>query len=77
LVDLNLKEDEIENLKKTISTQEEEIKNKDKVIGEYQKVKSKKLTDMERMKNTFSRKSYMIGDIHIIWDEIINEIGKI
>jgi hypothetical protein len=42
---------EIDKLKKTISTQNEEIKDKDKVIEEYQKLKSKMLTDIEQMRN--------------------------
>jgi hypothetical protein len=74
---LNLKEVEIEKMKKTIATQNEEIKDKDKVIGEYQMLKAKMLTDMEQMKNKLSGKPYLIGARHIIWDEIINEVGKI
>jgi hypothetical protein len=77
LVDLNLKGDEIEKLKKTISTQQEEIKDKDKIIGEYHKLKAKMLIDMEQMKNKLSGKPYLIGARHIIWDEIIDEVGKI
>jgi hypothetical protein len=74
---LNMKGDEIEKLKKTIATQNEEIKDKDKVIEEYQKLKSKMLIDMEQMKNKLSGKPYLIGARHIIWDEIIDEVGKI
>jgi len=32
---------------------------------------------MEKMNNKFSGKPYMIGARHIIWDEIINEVGNI
>jgi hypothetical protein len=44
LADLNLKGVEIEKLKKTISTQNEEIKYKDKIIGEYHKLNEKLLS---------------------------------
>jgi len=44
LADLNLKGFEVEKLKKTISTQNEEIKDKDKFIEEYKKMKAKMLT---------------------------------
>jgi hypothetical protein len=75
---LNLKGVEIEKLKKTISTQNEEIKDKDKIIGEYQKLKEKDANIyMEQMKNKLSGKPYLIGSRHIIWDEIIAEVGKI
>jgi hypothetical protein len=77
LADLNLKEVEIDKLKKTISTQNEEIKDKDKVIEEYKKLKAKMLTDIEKMKNKLSGKPYLIGARHIIWDEIISEVGKL
>jgi hypothetical protein len=74
---LNLKEVEIEKMNKTISTQSEEIKNKDKVIGEYHKLKYKMLIDMGKIKNKLSGKPYLLGAKHIIWDEIISEVGKI
>jgi hypothetical protein len=77
LADLNLKGVEIDKLKKTIATQNEEIKDKDKVIEEYQKLKAKMLTDIEKMKNKLSGKPYLIGARHIIWDEIISEVGKL
>jgi len=38
---LNVKGVEIEKLKKTISYEKEEIKDKDKIISEYQKLKTK------------------------------------
>jgi hypothetical protein len=56
LTDLNMKGDEIEKLKKTVATQGEEIKDKDKVIAEYQKLKAKMLTDMQQLKNKLSGK---------------------
>jgi hypothetical protein len=77
LADLNLKGIEIEKLNKTISTQNEEIKDKDKIIGEYQKLKVKMLTNIEEMQNNFFGKPYLIGAMHLIWDEIITEVGKI
>jgi hypothetical protein len=77
LADLNLKGAEIEKLKKTVATQGEEIKDKDKVIAEYQKLKAKMITDMEKMKDKLSGKPYLIGEKHIIWDAIIDEVGKI
>jgi hypothetical protein len=64
-------------LKKIISTQNEEIKDKDKIIGEYHKLKAKMLTYMEQMKDKLSGKPYMIGARHIIWDEIIAEVANI
>jgi hypothetical protein len=77
LADLNMKGDEIDKLKKTIATQNEEIKDKDKIIEEYKKLKAKLLTDIEKMKNKLSGKPYLIGSRHIIWDEIISEVGKL
>jgi hypothetical protein len=76
LADLNMKGDEIDKLKKTIATQNEEIKDKDKIIEEYQKLKAKLLTDIEKMKNKLIGKPYLIGARHIIWDEIIGEVSK-
>jgi hypothetical protein len=75
LSNLNLKGVEIERMKKTIFAQNEEIKDKDKVIEEYHKLTTKILTDMEKMKNKLSGKPYLIGARHIIWDEIIKEVG--
>jgi thioesterase domain-containing protein len=76
LEDLDLKGDEIEKLKRTIATQGEEMKDKDKVIAEYEKLKAKMLTDIEQLKNKLSGKCYLVGARHIIWDEIINEVGR-
>jgi hypothetical protein len=64
-------------MKKTIATQNEEIKYKDKFIGEYQNLKVKMITYMEQMKNKIVCKPYLIWARHIIWDEIINEFGNI
>jgi len=35
------------------------------------------LIDMEKMKSKFFGKPYLIGVRHIIWDEVIDEVGKI
>jgi hypothetical protein len=35
------------------------------------------VTSMEKMKNKLSGKPYLIGDRHIIWDAIIDEVGNI
>jgi hypothetical protein len=77
LADLNMKGVEIEILKKTISEKKEEIKDKDKTISEYQKLKAKMLTDMEQMKTKLSGKPYLVGAKHLIWDEIINEVARL
>jgi hypothetical protein len=77
LSELNLKGVKIEKMKKTKSAQNEKIQDKDRVIGEYQKLKFKMLIDMEKMKNTLSGKPYLVGARHIIWDEIISDIVKI
>jgi uncharacterized phage infection (PIP) family protein YhgE len=77
LVDLNMKGAKIDKLKKTIATQNEEIKDKDKVIAEYQKLKTKMQTNIDQMKDKLFGKPYLIGARHIIWDEIINEVSKI
>jgi hypothetical protein len=77
LENLNLKGVEIDKLKKTISTQNEEIKNKDKVIEEYQKLKAKMLTYIEQMKNKLTCKPYLIGAKNIIWDEIMSEFCRL
>jgi hypothetical protein len=57
--------------------QNEEIEQKDKIISKYQKSKSNLLTDIENMQHKLSGKPYLIGATHIIWDEIIAEVGKI
>jgi len=48
---LNMKGDEIDKLKKTITTQNKEIKDKHKIIEEYQKLKAKLLMDTKKMNN--------------------------
>jgi len=35
------------------------------------------LRDMEQLKRKFSGKSYLVRARHIIWNEIVNEDGKI
>jgi hypothetical protein len=77
LADLNLKVVEIEILKKTILEQNEQIKDKEKIIAEYQKLKTKMLTDMEQMKTKLTCKPYFLGAKHLIWDEIISEVTKL
>jgi chromosome segregation ATPase len=83
LSELNLKGVEIEKLNKSISTQNEEIKvfkeqlkDKDKIIEEYHKLKAKMLTDIEQLQNKLSGKPYLIGARHLIWDEIIMRLEK-
>jgi hypothetical protein len=34
-------------------------------------------TNIEQLQNNISDKPYLIGARHIIWDEIIVEVGKI
>jgi hypothetical protein len=46
LSDLDLKKDEIEKLKRTIGTQVQEMKEKDKVIAKYEKIKDKMLIEI-------------------------------
>jgi hypothetical protein len=46
----------IEKLNKTIVTQGEKIKDTDKIIEEYQKLKAKVITYIEKMKNNLSGK---------------------
>jgi hypothetical protein len=60
-INLNLKEVDIEKIKKTNTKQNEEIKNKEKIINEYQILKAKMLIDMDNMKNKLSKKPYLIG----------------
>jgi hypothetical protein len=77
LVNLDLKGDEIEKLKRTVATQDEEMKGKDKFLAEYENLKAKLLTEIEQLKNKLCGKCYLVGARHIIWDEIINEVSKI
>jgi hypothetical protein len=77
LADLNLKGVEIEKLKKTISDQKEEIKDKDKTVAEYQKLKTKMQKEIDQLSDKLSGKPYLIGARHVIWDEIINEVTKL
>jgi hypothetical protein len=64
-------------MKKTIYAQSEEIKYKDKVVEEYQNLKDKMIANMEQIKNNLSGIPYGIGARHIIWDEIMSEVGKL
>jgi hypothetical protein len=54
----------IDKLKKTIATQNEETKEKDKIIEEYQNMKDKFLTDIDKIKNKLTGKPYLIGSRH-------------
>jgi len=49
LADFNLKGDKIEKVKKKISTQNEDIKYKDNIIGEYYKLKAKMKIDIKKL----------------------------
>jgi hypothetical protein len=49
LEDLDLKKAEIEKLKRIIATQDEEMKEKDKVIAKYEKLKDKMITNIEEV----------------------------
>jgi len=66
LENLNLKGDKIEKLKKTVATQGEKIKDKDKIIVEYEKLKAKLLIKIEQLEKKLSRKSYLVEARHII-----------
>jgi hypothetical protein len=33
--------------------------------------------DIDQLSDKFSGKPYLIGDRHVIWDEIINEVTKL
>jgi len=73
---LNMKGAKIDKLNKTIATQNEEIKDKYKIIEEYQKLKAKLLTEIEKMKNKLTRKPYLIRAKHIIWDELSMKLAS-
>jgi len=66
LLYLDLKKDEIEKLKRTIGTQVQEMKEKDKVIAKYEKLKDKMLIEIEQLKNKLCHKFYLVGARHII-----------
>jgi chromosome segregation ATPase len=78
LSEINQKGFEIEKLKKIVSSHQEEIKtfqdqitDKDKVISEYQRIKSNLVADIEKLKHKKAGKAYLIGARHLIWDQII------
>jgi SMC interacting uncharacterized protein involved in chromosome segregation len=77
LSSINQKGVEIEKLKKKIETLQDQAKDKDKVISEYQKIKSNLKAEIEQLKHKKVGKAYLIGARHLIWDHIITEIGKI
>jgi hypothetical protein len=83
LSELNLKGVEIEKLKKSVSVQNDEIKifreqlkDKDKTIEQYQKVKAKLQGDVEQLQSKLVGKPYLIGARHLIWDQIITKVTK-
>jgi hypothetical protein len=84
LSDLNFKEVEIENLKKSVVVQNDELNilrdqmnDKDKTITQYQRTKSKLQEDFDLLKNKLVGKSYLIGARHLIWDQIITKVTRI
>jgi flagellar biosynthesis chaperone FliJ len=83
LSDLNIKEIEVDDMKRMITSKNDEIdifkdqlKEKDGVIAKYQKLKEKLQKDLEKAQGKLTGKPYLIGARHILWDHIISEIIK-
>jgi hypothetical protein len=66
---MSIENDEIKILR-------EQIKDKDKTIEQYQKVKAKLKGDVEQLQIKLIGKPYLIGAIHLIWDQIITKVTK-
>ena len=73
LSELNFKRVEIEKLKKLVPVQNDEInifkrrlKDKDKTIEQYEKVKAKLQGYVEQLHKQLVGKQYLIGEIHLI-----------
>jgi hypothetical protein len=77
---LNLKEVEVENLRRTIFLWNDELNilreqliDKDKSIAKYHKIKAK-FQEVEKLQGKMIGKPHMIRTEHILWDHIISKI---
>ena len=67
LANLNMKGVKLEKLKKTISYKKEEIKDKDKTVAEYQKLKTQMQKEIDHLSDKLSGNPYLIKSRHVIW----------
>jgi hypothetical protein len=83
LTDLNAKEIELEELRRKVSTYETKINllkdhigEKEKKLKKVQGGKAKLQEEYDTLKGKISGNSHLMGERHLIWDKIIDQINK-